>query len=80
MDDSLVDASTVALVPAWELADALVDHVGPALKEAGDDHLVAEGLARIRERGTGARQQREAFAEGDMRSLIDTLTALTVGR
>jgi carboxylate-amine ligase len=42
--------------------DGLLDHVGPALEEAGDLVVVKEGLARVREEGNGAMRQRAMFA------------------
>jgi carboxylate-amine ligase len=78
VEERLVDAYGARLVPAWELVEALVDDVGEALGEAGDDRVVAEGLARIRSRGTGARRQREAHAAGGIAGLVDALAELTV--
>jgi carboxylate-amine ligase len=78
VEERLVDAHTARLVPAWELVDRLVENVGEALREAGDDNVVAEGLARIRDRGTGARRQREAYAAGGIAGLVDALAELTV--
>jgi carboxylate-amine ligase len=58
----LVDPRTGKPVPAWQLVSELVEWVGPALRRAGDERLVADGLARLRARGTGADRQRAAFA------------------
>ncbi len=41
---------------------ALVDHVRPALRDAGDEELVLTGLADVRRRGTGADWQRATAA------------------
>ncbi len=73
MEDRLVEPLTGDLVGAWDLVDDLLDDVASALKESGDEMLVREGLARIRERGTGARQQREAHREGGFGAVVDDL-------
>ena len=77
MEDRLVDPLTGELAGAWELVDDLLDQLAPALGESGDQAFVREGLARIRERGTGARQQREAHREGGFGAVVDTLVART---
>jgi carboxylate-amine ligase len=74
MTDQLVDLhNEPALVPAWDLIDALLDHVGAALDATGDQARIADGLAHIRERGTGAQRQRQA-ANGDPARAIDVAT------
>ena len=77
MEDQLVEPLTGALVPAWELIEQLVERLTPALKETGDEELVREGLGAIRERGTGARLQRDAFSDGGFGAVVDALTELT---
>lgn len=77
-EEQLVDPRTGTPMPAWELIEDLVDLVGPALKSAGDDELVREGLARIRERGTGARLQREAYATGGIDAVVEALVERTI--
>jgi carboxylate-amine ligase len=76
MEDKLVDPVTGALLPAWDLVDAFVVRLARALKDAGDDILVAEGLARIRARGTGARRQRDAHRDGGFGAVVDALAEL----
>lgn len=76
--DALVDPVSQRPVPAWELVDALVDLVAPALKSTGDDELVRAGLARIRDRGTGARLQREAHETGGIDAVVEALVVRTV--
>ncbi len=62
LSDELVDltgaSGAVATVPAWDLVDALIAHVQPALDEAGDTAVVGRALDRIRREGTGAERQR----------------------
>jgi len=67
----LVDPRTGKPMPAWQLVGDLVELITPALRRAGDEQLVAEGLARLREQGTGADRQRAAFAERN--SLTDVV-------
>jgi glutamate---cysteine ligase / carboxylate-amine ligase len=75
MTDELADLTAAIgprpLVPAWELADALVQHVRAALDDAGDTDRVRDGLHRIRDRGTGAQRQRRAAANGGPPAAID---------
>ena len=70
MDGDLLDPQNGELVPAWDLVDRTLDSL-----DLGDDHdLLADGLAAIRERGTGARLQREAY--GRRRTWGDVLDAV----
>ncbi|MER5734367.1 MULTISPECIES: glutamate--cysteine ligase [unclassified Streptomyces] len=48
--------------PAGEVLHALLDHVRPALEEAGDRERAEAGVARLLARGTGADLQRAAHA------------------
>jgi glutamate---cysteine ligase / carboxylate-amine ligase len=59
----LVSPRTGRPAPAWEVVDALVDHVRPALEAAGELDEVSALLEQVRGRGTGAERQRAAFAE-----------------
>lgn len=77
VEEKLVDLASGRLVPAWELVGELFTLVEPALKSAGDDELVRSGLARIRDRGTGARLQREAFASGGIDAVVEVLVEQT---
>jgi glutamate---cysteine ligase / carboxylate-amine ligase len=68
MTRDLVDLTRAAgaapLAPAWDLVDALVAYVRPALDAAGDTDDVRRALKQVRTDGTGAERQRAA-AEGD---------------
>jgi carboxylate-amine ligase len=59
----LVDLELARAVPAWTLVDKLLEHVWPALQRYGDEEITMSALGTIRERGTGASQQRIAFAQ-----------------
>ncbi|WP_043443000.1 glutamate--cysteine ligase [Arthrobacter sp. L77] len=54
----LVHPLTGRPAPAWDVVAALLNHVLPALDEAGDTEAVVDGLVRLLERGTGADRQR----------------------
>lgn len=78
VDGDLLDPGSDNPVPAWDLVDRLVDVVGPALREVGDERRVREGLARIRELGTGARLQRAAYDDGGISGVVDSLAERTL--
>jgi glutamate---cysteine ligase / carboxylate-amine ligase len=54
----LVHPLTHRPAPAADVLAALVEHVGDALRDAGDGDRVPDGVARIQRRGTGAEEQR----------------------
>lgn len=58
MSGDLLDPATARPRPAWEVVDALLDWVGPALEAAGDLERVQGSLQVIRQEGTGADLQR----------------------
>jgi carboxylate-amine ligase len=72
MSGDLVDPRTGKPVPAWRLVDELVGLLEPALSACGDEQLVADGLRRLREQGTGAQRQLASFALRS--SLVDVVT------
>jgi carboxylate-amine ligase len=76
MADELADVtgSPARLRPAWDVVDALLEHVSPALDGAGDGAAVSDGLRRIRQRGTGAELQRSAFTEGGVEAALSAVT------
>ncbi|GMA86885.1 hypothetical protein GCM10025868_21350 [Angustibacter aerolatus] len=62
------------------MLDALVEHVRPALKAAGDETLVDAGVARVLARGTGADRQRAVLrARGGPAAVVHDAVALTAG-
>ena len=70
MSGPLVDVLGRRAMPAFDLFDALVDLVGPALDASGDRELVAQGRKRLHSDGTGAARQREAFSRGGLREVV----------
>jgi glutamate---cysteine ligase / carboxylate-amine ligase len=75
----LVDPRTMRPAAASVVLDALCEHVGDALREAGDDDLVRDGVARLLRRGTGARTQRETAHrhDGDLRAVVEDAVTRT---
>ncbi|MGC5629292.1 carboxylate-amine ligase [Georgenia sp. Z1344] len=68
----LLDPRTARPAPAWEVLDGVVDELRPALRETGDEERVTDGLARLREAGTGSERQRaELERTGSMERLMD---------
>jgi carboxylate-amine ligase len=67
--------------PAAEVVNALLDHVRPALADSGDERRVADGVAAILRRGTGADLQRRIHraADGDLGAVVRTAVAVTAG-
>lgn len=63
--------------PAREVLDALVEHVRPALTDAGDLDRVGDGLRLVLAR-SGASQQRAAYERtGDMVGVVADLVTRT---
>lgn len=58
IEADLIDPTNWRPAPATDVLDRLVEHVTPALEEAGDLLTVRALLAGVLERGTGARRQR----------------------
>ncbi len=60
----LVHPERFTQVPAAEAVGALVDHVRPALAEAGEEAMVAAAWQRLLARGSGAEEQRFWAVDG----------------
>ncbi|WP_409329930.1 carboxylate-amine ligase [Trujillonella humicola] len=64
--------------PAADVVAALLDHVRPALAEAGDEERVAAGVATVLSRGTGADQQRRVHRDsGDLTAVVRAAVEVT---
>jgi carboxylate-amine ligase len=75
----LVHPRTGRPAPAAEVLHALLDAVRPALADAGDEELVADGVAELLRRGTGAHLQRRVHEEsGDLAEVVRVAVARTV--
>jgi glutamate---cysteine ligase / carboxylate-amine ligase len=67
--------------PAADVLAALLDHIRPALADAGDEQRVADGLGLLLRRGTGADLQRQVHREtGDLTAVVRAAVAVTTGR
>ncbi len=62
LSGTLVDLRSARQIPAFDLLEAMVSELAAALTDVGDLELVREGVERLRAKGTGADQQRTAFA------------------
>jgi hypothetical protein len=66
--------------PAADVVAALLDHVRPALADAGDEQRVADGVAALLRRGTGADLQRRVHEEtGDLAAVVRAAVEVTAG-
>jgi carboxylate-amine ligase len=58
-------------VPAAVVVQALIDHVAPALSDAGDHAAVQALWQDLRRRRPGAHHQRLAYRDGGLVSVVD---------
>jgi carboxylate-amine ligase len=71
LGDQLLDPRSWRPVPAGAAVDGLLGHIGPALRDGGDDEQVVRHLARLRHRGNGAQVQRAALERtGDWGAVV----------
>ena len=76
----LVHPRTGRPAPAADVVGALLAHVRPALADAGDEQRVADGLATVLRRGTGADLQRRVRREtGDLSAVVRAAVDVTTG-
>ncbi len=75
---TIVDAGRAA--PAADVVAAVPDHVTPALETSGDRGWVADGVAAVLARGTGADLQRRVDRDtGDLAAVVGAAVRLTPG-
>jgi carboxylate-amine ligase len=76
----LVHPRTGRPAPAADVLAELLEHVRPALTEAGDLERVTEGVQDMLRRGTGADLQRRVLQDtGDLSAVVRTAVAVTAG-
>jgi glutamate---cysteine ligase / carboxylate-amine ligase len=76
LDDKLADPVTNRPVAARAVTHQLLEHVRPALTDAGEFSIVKDLLAELLARGNGARLQRQAYQRaGEIRDVV--LDAIT---
>lgn len=68
--NQVLPASGQAITTDLLLAE-LLNHIQGALARNGDSDFVVSGLERLARVGNGARRQRESFAQGGLRQVID---------
>jgi carboxylate-amine ligase len=77
----LVHPRTGRPAAASTVVGELLDHVRGALRDAGDEERVAEGVGAMLERGTGADLQRRVHADtGDLTAVVRMAVAVTSGQ
>ncbi|MGY2084792.1 carboxylate-amine ligase [Blastococcus sp. SYSU DS0539] len=80
LSGDLVHPRTGRPVPAADVLADLLDHVRPALADAGDDARVSDGLAALLTRGTGADLQRQVHREsGSLAAVVRAAVEVTAG-
>lgn len=76
----LVHPRTGRPAAASDVLGDLLDHVRPALADAGDEDTVSAGVAALLDRGTGADLQRKVHQEtGDLAAVVRAAVAATAG-
>jgi carboxylate-amine ligase len=76
----LLDPATHRPRPATEVINALVDHVRPALEDAGDAAMVEERVDTLLERGSGADRQRSVLERtGRLADVVADTARVTAG-
>ncbi|MGY1822866.1 carboxylate-amine ligase [Geodermatophilus sp. SYSU D00079] len=74
----LVHPGTGRPAPAAAVLGALLDHVRPALVDAGDEQRVTDGVAALLERGTGADFQRRVHEQtGELAAVVRAAVEVT---
>jgi glutamate---cysteine ligase / carboxylate-amine ligase len=74
----LVHPLTGRPAPASEVVSTLLEHVRPALADAGDEQRVEDGLTTVLRRGTGADLQRRVHREtGDLAAVVRAAVDIT---
>ena len=81
LSGELLHPRTGRPAPASDVLGDLLDHVRPALAEAGDEQRVHDGVRALLDRGTGADLQRSVLAStGDLGAVVAAAVAITSGQ
>lgn len=81
MTGALLDPRTQLPRPAWDVVDDLVEHIGSALEVHGDRGVVADGIRRIRDNGTGAELQKRTMERtGSLVDVVAQAVRITAGQ
>ncbi|MEV7513247.1 MULTISPECIES: glutamate--cysteine ligase [unclassified Streptomyces] len=80
LDGPLLHPATMRPTTPEDAVRALYRHVGDALADTGDEHLVREGIARLLDGGNGARVQRALLrSQGDLADVVRECARITAG-
>ncbi|TFV51619.1 glutamate--cysteine ligase [Blastococcus sp. TF02A-35] len=80
LSGELVHPLTGRPVPAADVLGDLLEHIRPALADAGDEQTVSDGVRQLLTRGTGADLQRRVHREtGDLAAVVRAAVAVTSG-
>lgn len=80
LDGELLDPRTARPRPAGDVVAELLEHVGPALRAAGDEALTGDRMATVLARGTGARRQRAVLRRtGSLAAVVADAVRVTAG-
>lgn len=80
LEGELIDPVGLRPRPAREVVDTLLEHVGDALRDAGDEDLVDQGLRRLLANGNGAMLQRSTYDRtGQATDVVAELAKATAG-
>jgi carboxylate-amine ligase len=74
LDGDLVDPLSGRARAAKDVVGLLLDHVGPALDDAGDRDRVEAHVAEVLAGGNGATRQRSALRENGVEGLLELVT------
>jgi carboxylate-amine ligase len=69
----LVDPLSGLPRPARDVVESLLEHLTPALDEAGDTDRVFSSVQRLVVQGTGAALQREAMSRGGLKAVVELI-------
>jgi carboxylate-amine ligase len=79
LDGDGVDPYDSNVAPARDLLFRLIEHVAPALDEAGDRQFVDEAFAHLLARGNGAHRQVAALrARGEIDDVVEEVARATL--
>jgi carboxylate-amine ligase len=78
VDGVLLDPHTARPLPSTKVLGQLLEHVEPALLEAGDLDFVERQLSAVLRRGTGAWRQRELAAHRSLDAVVAELARATL--
>lgn len=80
LDGDLLSPGTLRPRPAGTVLQELLQHLAPALREAGEEEFVRERITHLLENGTGAHRQREVYDRtDDLDEVVADVVRLTNG-